>query len=126
MKKLLLLLMMALPFALIAQEKTDWKEMKNFHGLMSSSFHPAEEGNLKPLKEKAESLLNAAKEWKASTIPAGYKPKETSETLAQLVKQLNEVNKAVKAKKDDASLTKMITEAHDIFHNVAEKCKTGE
>ena len=28
MKKLLMLLMMALPFALIAQEKTDWKEQK--------------------------------------------------------------------------------------------------
>ena len=126
MKKLLIYLMMALPFAITAQEKTDWKEMANFHGLMSTSFHPAEEGNLKPLKAKSDSLLNAAKLWKASAVPAGYKPKETSETLTKLVKQLNEVNQAVKAKKDDATLTKLITEAHEIFHSVAEKCKVGE
>lgn len=116
-------LLLALPFAVMAQEKTDWKEMKAFHGLMSTSFHPAEEGNFKPLKAKSDSLLTAAKLWKASAVPAGYKPKETAETLGKLVKQLSEVNQAVKSKKDDAALKAMITEAHDIFHSIAEKCK---
>ena len=126
MKKMLLCLVMALPFVVTAQEKSDWKEMSNFHTLMSTSFHPSEEGNLKPVKAKSDSLLMAAKLWKASKVPAGYKRKETSETLTKLVKQLGELNTAVKAGKNDASLKGMIKEAHEIFHDIVEKCKAGE
>ena len=126
MKKILLYLVMAVPFVVTAQEKSDWKEMSNFHTLMSTSFHPSEEGNLKPVKAKSDSLLMAARLWKASKVPAGYKPKETSETLAKLVKQLGELNTAVKAGKNDAALKGMIKEAHEIFHDIVEKCKVGE
>ena len=126
MKKILLYLVMAVPFVVTAQEKSDWKEMSNFHTLMSTSFHPSEEGNLKPVKAKSDSLLMAAKLWKASKVPAGYKPKETSETLAKLVKQLGELNTAVKAGKNDDALKGMIKEAHEIFHDIVEKCKVGE
>ena len=126
MKKILLYLVMAVPFVVTAQEKSDWKEMSNFHTLMSTSFHPSEEGNLKPVKAKSDSLLMAARLWKASKVPAGYKPIETSETLAKLVKQLGELNTAVKAGKNDAALKGMIKEAHEIFHDIVEKCKVGE
>ncbi len=126
MKKLVLCLMMAIPFALTAQEKSDWKEMNNFHTLMSTSFHPSEEGNLKPVKAKSDSLLIAAKMWKSSKVPAGYKPKETSETLSKLIKQLAELNTAVKAGKDDATLKGMIKDAHEIFHDIVEKCRDGK
>ena len=126
MKKILLYLVMAVPFVVTAQEKSDWKEMSNFHTLMSTSFHPSEEGNLKPVKAKSDSLLMAAKLWKASRVPAGYKHKETSETLVKLVKQLSELNTAVKAGKNDAALKGMIKEAHEIFHDIVEKCKVGE
>ncbi len=126
MKKILLCLVMALPFVVTAQEKTDWKEMNNFHTLMSTSFHPSEEGNLKPVKAKSDSLLITAKLWKASKVPAGYKPKETSETLSKLIKQLAELNTAVKAGKDDAALKGMIKEAHEIFHDIVEKCRDGQ
>ena len=114
---------MALPIVMTAQEKTDWKEMNNFHTLMSTSFHPSEEGNLKPVKAKSDSLLLSAKLWKASKVPAGFKPKETGETLTKLIKQLAELNTAVKAGKDDAALKNMIKEAHEIFHDIVEKCR---
>ena len=52
-----------MPFVVTAQEKSDWKEMQNFHSLISATFHPSEEGNLKPLKAKSDSLLLAAKTW---------------------------------------------------------------
>jgi len=126
MRKLFLYLIMAIPFAITAQEKSDWKEMNNFHTLMSTSFHPSEEGNLKPVKAKSDSLLMAAKMWKSSKVPAGYKPKETSETLSKLIKQLAELNTAVKAGKDDATLKGMIKDAHEIFHDIVEKCRDGK
>ena len=44
-------------FPSFAQEKAKWKEMEDFHTVMSTTFHPAEEDNLQPLKEKAGDLL---------------------------------------------------------------------
>jgi hypothetical protein len=126
MPTLFLSLFLSLPFVLTAQEKSDWKEMNSFHTLMSASFHPAEEGNLKPLQAKSDSLLITAKKWKASKIPAGFKPAETAETLTKLVKQLELVNNSVKAKQDDATLKMQIKEAHEIFHTIVEKCRVGE
>ena len=65
-----------------AQTKApEWKEQKQFYGLISTSFHPAEEGKFAPLKSKADSLSIAAKLWKASAIPSNFKPKETKEKL---------------------------------------------
>lgn len=103
------------------QEK--WKEMESFHEIMSATFHPAEENNLSPVKKQATELLDRAKKWKASTAPAGYNAKTVAPILDKLVIASDEVNKAVKAKKSDADLKKLITQAHHVFHEIAEKCR---
>ena len=127
MKKLSGILFLALfaflPKNGVAQAKADWKEMHDFHEVMSTTFHPAEEGNLKPLREKADLLYTRAKAWKASAVPAGYNAAKTADTLKRLVKQCKSVKKAVKANKTDAELTAMITEAHEVFHEIMEKCR---
>ena len=106
-----------------AQEKVTWKEMYDFHDVMSLTFHSAEAGKLQPLREKADLLLEKAKAWKASAAPQGYNPAKTADTLKRLVKQCKAIKKSVKAKKSDAELTVMITAAHDIFHEIMEKCR---
>ncbi len=107
-----------------AQTKApDWKEQKQFHALMSGSFHPAEEGNFAPLKQKADSLLIVAKLWNASAIPSNYQPTKTKETLAVLVKNCSTLQQAVKENKTDAELKKIIAEAHDTFHKLVGECK---
>ncbi len=103
-----------------------WPQMKTFHSYMAATFHPAEEGNLQPLREKADSLYNAAKNWQASAIPSNYKPTETSAALTKLVKQCASVKKYVDAKMSDKDLTHLITEAHEIFHNIAGECKKAD
>jgi hypothetical protein len=103
-----------------------WAEMKAFHAIMSSTFHPAEEGNFAPLKEKAPELYTAAKVWYASPVPAEFKPAETTETLEKLMIKCSDVWAAVEAKADDAKLKSLITEAHDIFHKIAGTCKRTE
>ena len=106
-----------------AQTKTpEWKEQTQFHGVMSRSFHPTEEGNFAPLKQKVDSLVMVAKLWNASVIPAGYKPKETKETLNKLVIRCTAVQSAVKENKPDSDLKKLITEAHETFHKIVEEC----
>jgi len=121
---IMLALIPAMSFA--QSSKTAWKEMKTFHSFMSGTFHPSEEGNFKPLKEKADSLLIAAKAWQASKIPAGFKLKETKETLAKLVNQCENIAGAVKANAADEKLKVLIADAHDIFHQIVEKCRTED
>ncbi|MDI1353595.1 MAG: hypothetical protein PSX36_01665 [bacterium] len=109
-----------------AQKKAQWKELSDFHNVMSKTFHPAEEGNLQPLKDNSADLLAKARIWQISVYPAGYKVDETKIVLAELTSKCDEVNRAVIAKKSDAELKKLITEAHDVFHQVAEKCRQPE
>lgn len=126
MKKfaLLFIMMLMVCIAVMAQKTTPaWEELKTFHGYMAGTFHPAEEGNFAPLRAKADSMLTAAKKWEASAIPINYKPTETKETIALLVKQTTAIKSAVDSKANDAELTKLITEAHDIFHKIVGECK---
>ena len=109
-----------------AQTKTNWKEMHDFHAVMSKTFHPAEENNLQPLKESAGELTVMAKTWRSSIVPEGYNGNITKPILGKLVKQCAAIQTAVKKKKSDADLKKMITEAHDIFHEIMEKCRKGD
>jgi hypothetical protein len=103
----------------------DWKEMHDFHVIMAKTFHPAEEGNLQPVRDNAATLAASAKTWQKSTPPDGFKKEESKEILARLVAKCDELAAAVKAKASDEELTTLITEAHDIFHEVAEKCTPG-
>jgi len=118
----LTLLMFACLFS-FAQKQADWKEMHDFHAVMSKSFHPAEENNFKPLKQHADSIVLVAKAWQESIVPVGFNGSVTKPILGKLVKQTEIVQAAVKQNKSDAELKKLITEAHDIFHEIMEKCR---
>jgi hypothetical protein len=104
-------------------KKAEWAEMKAFHSLMAATFHPAEEGNLVPLKEKAGDLYKASKNWYAAEIPADFKAEETKAALEKLMIKCSDLWAAVSEKKDDKDITTMITEAHDLFHKVAGECR---
>lgn len=104
-------------------KKAEWKEMHDFHEVMATTFHPAEEKNFAPLKQKSGMLVERAKAWKASAVPAGYKPEATKTILNRLVKQCKKVDKLVKKGKSDEELFAGINMAHDIFHEIMEKCR---
>ena len=126
MKQLFVLSLFALlaciPGTAMAQQKAEWKEMHDFHKVMGASFHPAEEGNLKPLRENADLLVERALAWQKSAVPAGYDAKASKGILKRLVKQCKVVRKSVKANASDKVLTEQITVAHDIFHELMEVC----
>ena len=125
---LIAVLLAALIPAMYAQNnnKPVWKELKTFHGFMSSTFHPAEEGNFVPLRQKADSLLIAARNWQASPIPADFKPAETRAALEKLVAQCTRIKKEVDNKAGDEVLMKNITEAHNVFHTIVGECRKTE
>ena len=103
-----------------------WPELTAFHSLMAATFHPTEDGNFAPLKEKADSLMNAALAWYASPVPDSYKLNETKAEIKKLVAQCINISSAVKAKADDGKLKTLITGAHEIFHKIVGECKKPE
>lgn len=123
MKKILFAVFFLVSAFAVNAQKASWKEMQDFHAVMSKTFHPAEEGRFQPLKDSASLLLQRAKIWQASAVPQGFKADVTQPILKKLVAQCAKVSKAVAANKSDAQLKPLIFKAHDIFHEIMEKCR---
>lgn len=126
MKKTLSLLAVALSLAFIstqAQEKTGWKEMDEFHAVMSATFHPSEEGKLEPIKSRSGEMVNKAIRWQKSNAPKEYNKKAAKASLKKLVSGSKELHQLVKGNATDDVLKQKLSSLHDIFHEVMEKCE---
>lgn len=126
-----------LPFVLIfaavsfskpvqAQQKAKWAELDAFHEVMSKTFHPAEEGKLEPIRNRSAEMLEKAIAWKNSAAPEGYDKNAVKENLNKLVKGAKEINKMVKKNASDKELKEELSELHDVFHEIVEKCEKEE
>jgi hypothetical protein len=125
MKKFVWLFVVSFAFIAFthAQEKMPWKEMDNFHKIMSETFHPAEEGHLDPIKKRSQEMVDKAVAWQSSTAPEGYDKKKVDPSLKKLVKGARELNSLVKAKSSDRLLKAKLSGLHDTFHEIMEKCE---
>lgn len=128
MKKLIstLLVGFALITAVQAQEKKTWKEMHDFHSVMGSTFHPAEEGDLKPIRSRSQEMVDKAIAWEVSNAPEGYDKNAVKGTLKKLVSGAKEIDKMVKDNAADKDLVTKLTSLHDVFHEIMEKCQKGD
>jgi hypothetical protein len=104
-----------------AQKKAKWNEMEEFHKVMSTTFHPAEDGNLEPIKTRSGEMLDKAVAWKNSTPPDGYNKKEMMPLLKDLVKGAKKLSKMVKSNASDKEITDKLSSLHDVFHELMEK-----
>lgn len=112
---------------LVAQEKkVSWPEMKAFHGVMSGTFHPSEEGNLAPIKERSGEMLAKAEAWVKSTVPKEFDKPAVKEKLDLLVKEAKSLDEMVKKKASDADITKALHELHERFHSVVGACNAAD
>lgn len=102
--------------------QVEWKELDDFHGVMSQTFHPAEEGNLKPIKERAGEMALKAKALKQSAVPASLQTPELKKLIVLLAKESAALSKLVAKNAADADILKSLTALHDRFHQVAEEC----
>ncbi len=117
----LLLLMNVKPLS--AQENFSWQEMNSFHKTAMKSFHSAEANKLQPAKDSAASILEKAKEWQASNVPADCNEAEVKPLLQILLQQCQAIYDAVAAKKPDKFLKPLVLKAHVTFHSIINKCK---
>ena len=76
-----------------------WPELKAFHGVMSETFHPSQDGKLQPIKTRSTEMYNKAVAVSKSTIPADLKNQKGIKTaVADLVKGTKELDTLVKQK----------------------------
>ena len=130
MKRFLSLLMIFAAVAVIkpvhAQPKAKWQELDAFHEVMSKTFHPAEEGKLEPIRSRSAEMVEKAIAWKNSAAPEGYDKTAVLESLKKLVKGAKEIDKMVRKNASDNELKEELSELHDVFHEIVEKCEKGE
>jgi hypothetical protein len=122
MKKIVFLLVISLFSMNIFAQKEKWTALEDYHAIMSKTFHPAEEGNLKPVFENAASISKAATVLKMSQVPMDYQKPGVNDVLKKLEKESKSLAKMVRKGKSEAELKKAIYDLHDRFHEVMEVC----
>lgn|SRR5690606_2023140 len=100
----------------------DWKEIMVFHGVMSETFHPSEEGNLEPIKNRIGEMVEKAKALKTSEIPQDIDTPELRKEIKNLIKGSKKLEKLIAKNGSDESIIKSLSELHDVFHNIVGMC----
>ena len=101
-----------------------WAELKSFHGVMSQTFHPAEEGKLEPIKTRSGEMAEKAQVLAKATIPTEFATPAIKKAVKKLQKDSKALDKLVKGKKaSDEEITKSLSALHDIFHEIVGLCK---
>lgn len=102
----------------------DWPEMKDFHKVMSQTFHPSEKGDLSPIKTRSGEMLSAAERLSRSKIPAEFESKQVRDAIRQLESDSRKLHRAIISKKaTDAVITKSLNDLHELFHKIVGLCK---
>lgn len=100
-----------------------WEEAKEaYHHAMSSTFHPAEEGDFAPLKETYKDLATSAKAWKGVAIPESLSKDEIKPLLKKLYKESAKIGKLIEGGTPDEELKEAMYALHDVFHELVGKC----
>lgn len=117
-------LVMAAPYSKAQGIMAKWPELHAFHQVMSQTFHPAEEGNLQPIKTRSGEMVKKAKELAASKVPQEFNKPDILEAVKQLVTDSEKLDKMISnGKTSDAEITKALSALHDVFHKIIGLCK---
>lgn len=103
-------------------EKDAWQALKDFHMVMAQTFHPVEEGNYKPIRERSGEMLDKAKLLSNSKVPASFQSPEITKALNDLVDGSAKLDKLVTKKVKDEKIKESLTKLHDTFHVIQGLC----
>lgn len=114
------------PYSVNAQEKksnlSSWPELKSFHMVIAQTFHPAEEGNLKPIRERSDELYNKALILESSKVPADFNKPEILRARKELSELTKDLDDLIKKNESDEEVMKSLTSVHDSFHKIVGLC----
>ena len=110
-----------------AQSKFDlWPELKSFHAVMSPTFHPSEEGNLNPIKERIGEMVTKAEALAQSKIPTQFENDAIKEATKKLAIDSKKLQQLVSDKATDEQIKSALSNLHDTFHLIVEKCNKND
>ena len=104
-------------------EKENWTELKTFHEVMKHTFHPSEDGNLLPIRERAQEMAEKAKKMQKGDIPASYYSPEIQTSINNLVTGSTKLHELVLNFADDETVKGKLSYLHDVFHLIKGPCK---
>lgn len=104
-------------------EKETWTELNIFHGVMAETFHPSEDGDLKPIRERSGELLAKAKTLQSGKIPTSFNTPDIKKSIDDLVKGSVALDQLVAKKADDKTITRSLSALHDVFHTIQGLCR---
>jgi hypothetical protein len=102
-----------------AQSITDkWKQLGDFHELLSKTFHPTEEGDFRPIKQSSQELLTKSEALDVATMPQDLRNPSIEPVILVLKKQTKLVNELVKSKVPDPEIMRAFQNLHDIYYRI--------
>lgn len=124
-----LLLLVLIGTSSFAQEKKEfnmesWPALKAFHGVMSQTFHPSEDGNLEPIKSRATEMKEKATALAESKIPADLNNAKVKDAISRLKENTVVLEKMIADKKSDAEIKDYLKTLHDTFHEIVGLCRS--
>ena len=103
-----------------------WNELSAFHEVMSATFHPMEEGDLKPIRSRAKELAEKAIQWANSTPPKIYEQPKIKANLTKLSREATGLAARVGENASDAKVKELLTALHDRFHEIIGMCSEAK
>lgn len=127
LKAFLVLALIVVANSVSAQSTFDkWPAIKEFHEVMSQTFHPAEEENLAPIKARSEEMMNKAAMLLKSDILTEFRTDAILASAERLQIKSKALHKLVKSNGTDAEIVKSITDLHDTFHEIVGLCSDAK
>ena len=118
-----LIVFLCLATSITAQTTIDnWTAINDLQVVVTQTFHPAEEGNIEPLKSRSEELMNKANDLLQLDIPEEYRTKEILTLSENLLAKSKTLHALVVSKAFDEELLKAITEVHTVLHQIIGLC----
>ncbi|HPS62284.1 MAG TPA: Fe-Mn family superoxide dismutase [Bacteroidales bacterium] len=108
---------------LVTLEKETWKELSSFHGVMAGTFHPSEEGNLTPIRERSGEFLEKARALESGRIPSSFDTPAIRQAIHELVSGGFELDRMVHNKATDKDLAAKLEALHEVFHRIQGLCR---
>ena len=127
-KQIIVLTWTIIAHSTYAQEKMQrlfdtWPELKEFHLVMSQTFHPSEEGNLNPIKERLTEWKEKTYALSNSKIPVEVNNEKIKSSLLKLKENNVALEKMINEKKFEKEITEFLSVVHDNFHEIIGLCK---
>ena len=104
----------------------DWQALKDFHKVKSQTFHPSEEGNLQPIKERSGEMVQKSELLAKSIIPAEFNSKEVIQATKDLTTDSKKLDKMIKSRANDEKIKLALEKLHDTFHKIIGLCSNEE